>query len=186
MKEHSSTQNNILTMMSAAFAGGLLLFTYHLWNSEIDIGPTTLPAIKAPALPSALPLSLSFSPPKLKEFPQISSRPLFIASRRKPEIRRITPPKIHPNTLPKRIKPNHTQIDKLKLLGVVKHRYNWWALVKTPNAKQGVWITKELSLEGWDILEIDSNRVMLKNGSNVKELHLYKLTNAIKGRQAIQ
>lgn len=146
---------------------GYLLYT------PVEISP--IDAKIKPWKPATQVASLkALSNPTSSSYSEILKRPVFNQDRRpfsrkpviinkpKPVVRRVTRPT--PST------------QNLQLLGVLINATTKKALIGTSRDRKGLWLTESMTFQGWKIMEITSNHVLMKNGLKEKKLELYQLS----------
>lgn len=169
LRAPSSAVTAILLLAAIPLLGWL---NWHLLQTEIDTQPLKSTVIKTEPFQDAPQAFGDFKMPPIKEFSEITSRPIFNPSRRQANaVQRVARP-THRKAKPPR--PARTSLAQMKLLGILINGSERQAFVTTPRIGKGAWLTENTPVEGWKILRIEDNRIVLKSGTDRRELSLYR------------
>ena len=145
----------------------------YFWNHEIPLEATKFSHPKEAISSKKLSPHKKFELPRLVKFSEISKRPLFTPSRRQMKNTKLIRPTTKTPIKKKEHRPK-TPINQIELIGIIKKEKYSLALLKTPKFLKGTWVKKESDFEGWKILEIHSDNIILVKQSKKHKIYLYK------------
>jgi hypothetical protein len=119
-----------------------------------------VPELTPRAFAGAVPASQRFSPPPVESFAAINARPIF-----SPERKPIEPVAIASANGP-------SQLLKAILVGVIMDAQNRLALIKTAASPLAEAFAVGATIEGWQVQEIDTDKVVLRSGAAQDEIRL--------------
>lgn len=152
--------------------GRLLSPHFALWGTCAALGTalvyvvaTPSPALQVPASRAPTILALAEPPPAFvapprESFASISDRPLFDVTRQ----RYVPPPKLDSEKAP--------PLPKMFLVGVIIDAQTRIAMLKAPDAALAKAVSVGEDLEGWQVSEIEPDRIVLKAGMKENEIRL--------------
>ncbi len=144
---------------------GYMLYT------PIDISP--LQKNVKPWKPATQNASLKTIPLRsANSFTHITKRPVFNQDRR-PFVKKMVIVK-KPKPVVRRVTRPATPAQRLQLLGVLINATTKKALIGSSRDKKGLWLTESMTFQGWKIMEITDNHVLMKNGLKEQKLELYQ------------
>ena len=151
---------NRLTLMLLLACSGLGVALWQQTRQAEDATQThSTPSDEPPDASQARNL---YRPPPLVSFREISQRPLFLSERRPPE-----PPKVVRKPPPAPVMPLN-----LILEGIVLSSREKVAMLLNIRNSEVMNLTIGMQHQGWELVEIDKNRVRFERGGQSQELSL--------------
>lgn len=169
LRAPSSAVAATLLLAAIALLGWL---NWRLLQTEIDTQPLKRTVSETEPFQDAPQAFGDFKLPPIKEFSEITARPIFNPSRRQANAVQRVARRTHRKPKPPR--PARTSLAQMRLLGILINGGERQAFVTTPRIGKGAWLAENASFEGWKILRIEDNRIVLKSGTDRRELSLYK------------
>ena len=148
----------------------LLIYLCEGWAPlpQISVPPRGLirPSLRVTA-------TADFVPPSARTFDAINDRPIF-APDRKP----LAPPPVGTSSAP-------PPLPSISLVGVILDSNTQLALIRSAASPLEVSYAVGASVDGWQLTEIDAEKIVLRYGSSVDEIEL-KATSALPDERAQQ
>ena len=167
---HSFVVGGLATCVAVLGYANYQLSTYAVDTTPAAAAGTYAPAGKAKAAKELGP-ALTADARSIGEFPETTARPIFFAGRRVPE-------KPKSKVVVVEVKPVAAVAslplpEPLRLLGIMDAGDGRSALVRTTQDPQGVWMAVGDEYRGWQLREIQDEKVVVEAQGERRELRLY-------------
>ncbi len=160
-------------------ASGYILWTMSV--TSIDISPLGIDQQNTTISNKKL-AQFEFTPKPQSFYSDITKRPVFSESRRPPQPKpkpkpvRVVKPKPPVIRRPPTVKVKPViSITSFKLIGVLINATTKKALIQSVRDKKEIWLRAGNSIQGWKLVSISDNNVIMESSGIKKELQLYSL-----------
>lgn len=155
----SALQRLQLTRLTAFLLLLSVIFAYSLlYASFAPLQQFAVPKFTPPKRPSPPSIAKFVSPP-ISDFAAIDERPMFMRTRR-------------PLPIPAKDAPAQQQPPNFALVGVIIDPANRIAITKAPGATESVDLIQGQTVAGWEVTDIEADRIRLRSASTTYELKL--------------